>query len=95
MIKFSYKADGEIKVVEFDKYYSLLRFVATNRIADEDFVAMDLNADNENSRVIEGLDGLVEVTLETADQMEEAERMMEQVFENCGNGLEPEYSGLA
>lgn len=85
MIKFSYKQDNEVKEVTFNKYYELIRFVAMNRIADEDFVSMNLNADDEESKDIIGLDGLVDKALETADRMEEAERAFEEMMANISS----------
>ena len=85
MIKFSYKQNNEVKEVTFNKYYELIRFVAMNRIADEDFVSMNLNADDEESNDIIGLDGLVDKALETANRMEEAERAFEEMMANISS----------
>lgn len=85
MIKFSYKQNNEVKEVTFNKYYELIRFVAMNRIADEDFVSMNLNADDEESKDIIGLDGLVDKALETSDRMEEAERAFEEMMANISS----------
>lgn len=91
MIKFSYKQNNEVKEVTFNKYYELIRFVAMNRIADEDFVSMNLNADDEESKDIIGLDGLVEKALDTADKMEEAEKMFEEMMMNISSEDEDDY----
>ena len=60
----------------FDKAYDLIRFVATNRIKDEDFVGM-----NFGEREVEGIDGLCDYAMEVADQMEIDEAIMDQMAE--------------
>jgi len=88
MFKFSYKENGEVKEVEFNHNFELIRFVAINRIADEDFVSLTIGDDNVN-----GIDGLVNYAMTTANRMEDSyNRAMEfmAMMENEGEEDEGE-----
>lgn len=74
MFKFSYVNNGQVEEVEFNKYYELVRFVAQNKVRDEDFVSMSLGEDV----TINGLDNLAEYAIQKSNEAEEAERRFEE-----------------
>ena len=76
MFNFTFNNNGTQTTQTFEKAYDLIRFVATSRIKDEDFVGM-----NFGERQVEGIDGLCNYAMEVADQMEIQEAMMEQMIE--------------
>lgn len=82
MIKFKYMANGTEMVKVFDKYQDMLRFVATSRIKDEDFVGLQFGADDdEDKEEIIGIDGLCDKAMAVADQMDEQDALWEAAME--------------
>lgn len=59
--------NGEIRTESFDKYFDLVKFVARERIKDEDFVAIDLG-DGE----IEGLYNFADHVITKVEEQEAA-----------------------
>ena len=74
MFKFSYVNNGQVEEVEFSKYYELVRFVAQNKVRDDDFVSMSLG----DEVTINGLDNLAEYAIQKSNEAEEAERQYEE-----------------
>lgn len=74
MFKFSYVNNGQVEEVEFNKYYELVRFVAQNKVRDDDFVSMSLG----DEVTINGLDNLAEYAIQKSNEAEEAERQHEE-----------------
>jgi hypothetical protein len=74
MFKFSYVNNGQVEEVEFNKYYELVRFVAQNKVRDDDFVSMSLG----DEVTINGLDNLAEYAIQKSNEAEEAERQYEE-----------------
>lgn len=73
MFKINYIVDGQVKEVEFEKYYELVRFVAMNKIKDEDFVSLGLG-----ETTINGIDELADYAIQKSNEAEEAERQFEE-----------------
>ena len=73
MFKINYAVDGQVKEVEFEKYYELVRFVAMNKIKDEDFVSLGLG-----ETTINGIDELADYAIQKSNEAEEAERQFEE-----------------
>jgi len=74
MFKFSYVNNGQVEEVEFNKYYELVRFVAQNKVRDDDFVSMSFS----DEVTINGLDNLAEYAIQKSNEAEEAELQYEE-----------------
>lgn len=71
MFTIKFMSNNSIKSESFEKYFDLVKFVARNRIKDEDFVAIDLGEGE-----IEGLYNFADHVIE---KVEEQERRMEEL----------------
>jgi len=81
MIKFKYRENGIVTTKEFTKYQDMLRFVAISGIKDEDFISLQFGEDADSDKeVLEGIAGVAAKAIQVADQMDEAEAMMEAFF---------------
>ena len=87
MFKINYTVDGQVKEVEFEKYYELVRFVAMNKIKDEDFVSLGLG-----ETTINGIDELADYAIQKSNEAEEAEREFEEYMREMQEVNDYEYS---
>ena len=86
MFNFTFKNNGQATTMTFDKAYDLIRFVATNRIKDEDFVGM-----NFGEREVEGIDGLCNYAMEVADNMQANEEAIEAMMAEYEDEEDEDY----
>lgn len=84
MYSITVNVNGIPTTKSFEKYYDLIRFVATTKPADEDFVSLSMGDVADDGRieatVIEGMDGLCNYAFQVADQMEQNEKELEEMI---------------
>lgn len=74
MIKFTYKSNGHVLTAYFEDMLQLIKFVAVNRIRDDDFVSINFGGDDDID--ITGLEGLTAYTIRFIEEAEQRASMM-------------------